>query len=58
MTKQKKPKKLTATTLVKSAARERVGMPPPTRRAPDPTKSSKEKHKPTLGKLLGKLAEE
>jgi hypothetical protein len=52
MVRKKKPKKLTATTLVKSAAREHVGMPPPTRRAPDPTKSSKEKHKPTLGKLL------
>jgi len=47
-----KKRKLTATTLVKSAAREHVGMPPPTRRAPDPTKSSKEKHKPTLSKLL------
>ena len=45
-------KKLTAAKLVKSAARAQIGMPPPTRRAPDPTKTNKEKHKPTLGKLL------
>jgi len=49
---KRKLKKLTATTLVKSAAREHLGMPPPTQRAPDPTKAHKEKHKPTLGKLL------
>ena len=58
MARKKAKKRLTATTLVKSAAREHVGMPPPTRRAPDPTKSTREKHKPTLSKLLGKLAEE
>ncbi len=58
MAKQRKKRKLSATTLVKSAAREHIGMPPPTRRAPDPTKTSREKHKPTLGKLLGRLAEE
>jgi hypothetical protein len=47
-----KRKKLTKTTLVKAAARAQVGMPPPSRRAPDPTKEDKPKHKPTLGKLL------
>ncbi|MDP9267023.1 MAG: hypothetical protein M3P27_01700 [Acidobacteriota bacterium] len=56
--KRRKQRKLTATTLVKSAAREHVGMPPPTQRAPDPTKAHKEKHKPTLGKMLGKLLAE
>ena len=50
--KKRKQKKLTATTLVKSAAREHLGMPPTTRRAPDPTKEHKPKHKPTLSKLL------
>ena len=49
---KRKQKKLTATTLVKSAARENLGMPPPTQRAPDPTKAHQQKHKPTLGKLL------
>ena len=50
----KKRKKLTKAKLVKAAAREQVGMPPPTRQAPDPKKKEKrrEKHKPTLGKLL------
>ena len=50
----KKRKKLTKTTLVKAAARAQVGMPPPTRRAPDPKKqrAAQPKHKPTLGKLL------
>lgn len=52
MAKKRKQKKLSAAKLVKSAAREQIGMPPPTRRAPDPTKTSKEKHKPTLSKLL------
>jgi len=38
---------------VKSAAREQIGTPPPTRREPDLTKEKRAKHKPTLGKLLG-----
>lgn len=50
--KKKKPKPPTATQLVKAAAREHIGAVPPTRRAPDPTKARKEKHKPTLGRLL------
>ena len=33
-------------------AREQIGAPPPTRRAPDVTKGRREKHKPTLAKLL------
>jgi hypothetical protein len=51
---QKRKKKLTKAKLVKAAAREQVGMPPPTRRAPDPKKkrAAREKHKPTLGTLL------
>jgi hypothetical protein len=48
----KKRKKLTKAKLVKSAARAQLGMPPPSRRAPDPTKEKKQKHKSTLGKLL------
>jgi hypothetical protein len=50
--KRKKPKPFRAVTAVKSAARENIGAPPPTRRVPDKKKSPREKHKPTLGKLL------
>jgi len=49
---RKRKKKLTATKLVKAAAREQVGMPPPVRRDPDTRKPRKEKHKKTLGRLL------
>jgi hypothetical protein len=55
MARKKKTKKFRAVTAVKAAARKQVGMPPPSRRAPDPTKTQKEKHKPTLGKLLEQL---
>ncbi len=48
----KKKKKRLAVTIIKEMARERVGAPPPTRRAPDAKKQRKQKHKPTLGKLL------
>ncbi len=50
--KKKRPKPFRAVTAVKSAAREKLGMPPPTRRDPDVKKEGHEKHKPTLGKLL------
>ncbi len=46
-----KNKTFSATKAVKSLARERVGTPKATRRAPDDTKKT-EKHKPTLAKLL------
>jgi hypothetical protein len=52
MTKRKRPKPFRAVTAVKSAAREAIGAPPPTRRVPGKKKSTREKHKPTLGKLL------
>ena len=52
MARKRKPKPFRAVTAVKSAARERVGTPPPTRRDPDLTKEKRQKHKPTLGKLL------
>lgn len=52
MTKRKKPKPFRAVTAVKSAAREKIGAPPPTRRQPDVTKTPKLKHKPTLGEIL------
>ena len=48
-------KKLSATKLVKAMAREAIGAPPPTRRAPDAKKKAKQKstkHKPTLGRIL------
>lgn len=50
--KKRKKKTFSATKAVKSLARERVGTPKATRRAPDDKKESGEKHKPTLGKLL------
>jgi hypothetical protein len=50
--KKRKRKTFRAVTAVKAAAREKLGMPPPTRRQPDPKKQKQEKHKPTLGELL------
>lgn len=52
MAKKKKPKPFRAVTAVKSAAREQIGAPPPTRRQPDVTKKPRPKHKPTLGRML------
>jgi hypothetical protein len=52
MTKRKK-KVFRATKAVKAAAREQIGSPPPTRLVPDGKKRADEKHKPTLGKILG-----
>ena len=52
MARKRKPKPFRATTAVKSAAREVIGAPPPTKRVPDQTKKSTEKHKPTLRQLL------
>ncbi|MGC2194768.1 MAG: hypothetical protein WA628_08830 [Terriglobales bacterium] len=53
MARKKKIKRFRAVTAVKEMARERIGTPPPTQVVPDRTKRKKEKHKPTLGKLLG-----
>ncbi len=53
MTRRKKPKPFRAVVAVKAAAREKIGSPPPTRRVPDIKKEGRQKHKPTLGKLLG-----
>jgi len=50
--KKKKVKKFSAVAAVKSLARERVGMPPATRRDPDITKERKEKHKLSIEKLM------
>jgi len=47
-----KKKKRLAVKIIKEMARERVGAPPATRREPDVTKQRKQKHKPTLGRLL------
>ncbi|MGH9649981.1 MAG: hypothetical protein ACRD3I_05865 [Terriglobales bacterium] len=55
MKKRKKPKAFRAVKAVKAAAREQVGTPPATRRVPDRKKQRREKHKPTLGRLLGEL---
>jgi hypothetical protein len=50
---RKKPKPFRAVQAVKAAAREKIGPPPPTRRVPNIKKKRREKHKPTLDKLLG-----
>lgn len=52
---KKKSKAFSAVTAVKSAAREAIGAPPPTRTAPDgktKAKQKKAKYKPTVEKLL------
>ncbi len=53
MAKRQKKKRFTAVGAVKALARERIGAPRPSRIVPDRTKNKTEKHKPTLGKLLG-----
>lgn len=53
MAKKKKVRKFRAVTAVKEMARERIGMPPPTKVVPDRKKREQEKHKPTLGEMMG-----
>ena len=53
MARKKKVKRFRAVTAVKEMARARIGTPPPTQIVPDRKKRKKEKHKPTLQKLLG-----
>jgi hypothetical protein len=52
MPRKKKPKQFRAVDAVKAMARERIGSPRPSRVVPG-HKKGEEKHKPTLGKLLG-----
>lgn len=52
---KKKRKTFRAVKAVKEAAREKLGAPPATRRVPDKKKLRREKHKPTLGRLLGEI---
>jgi hypothetical protein len=52
MAKRKKPKAFRAVKAVKELAREKLGAPPATRRVPDRKKQRREKHKPTLDRLL------
>ncbi len=52
MPRKKKLKRFRAVTAVKELARERVGTPPAAKVVPG-KKKKPEKHKPTLGKLLG-----
>jgi hypothetical protein len=52
--KPRKPKPFRAASAVKAAARHAIGTPPPTRAEPadKKRKTKREKHKPTLSKLL------
>ncbi len=52
MVRNRKPKPFRAVTAVKELARERVGSPPAEKIVIE-KKKKPEKHKPTLGKLLG-----
>jgi hypothetical protein len=52
MARKKKKKRFRAVTAVKELARERVGSPPSGKIVLE-KKKKPEKHKPTLGKLLG-----
>jgi hypothetical protein len=52
MPRKKKPKPFRAVKAVKAAAREKVGMPPATRRDPNRKRPPAEKHKPTLSDFL------
>ena len=52
MARQKKSKPFRAVTAVKALAREVVGTPPPTRRTESSNRPKRQKHKPTLGKML------
>ena len=52
MAKKRKRKTFRAVKAVKALAREKLGAPPATRRVPDRKKQAREKHKPTLGRLL------
>jgi hypothetical protein len=54
MAKKKKAKRLTAVEAVKTMARAQIGAPPAPRVIPHRKKKA-EKHKPTLGKLLGEI---
>jgi len=51
---KKKAKRFRAVEAVKALARERIGTPRPSRVVPDISKK-KEKHKPTLRKLLDEV---
>jgi hypothetical protein len=52
MPSKKKPKKFTATKAVKSMARTAIGAPRPVQREESSKRPPKQKHKPTLGRLL------
>ncbi|HKU26870.1 MAG TPA: hypothetical protein VJQ54_15460 [Candidatus Sulfotelmatobacter sp.] len=54
MPRKKKIKRFHAVTAVKELARERVGIPP-SEKVVIEKKKKPEKHKPTLGKLLGDI---
>src|SRR5207248_8654122 len=52
MARKRKPQRFSAVAAVKAAARENIGAPPATRRAPDKKRVPQQKHKPTLARLL------
>ena len=53
MARKRKPKPFRAVTEVKALARERIGAPRPEQVVTNRKKKKTQKHKPTLGRLLG-----
>jgi hypothetical protein len=51
--KKRKKKRFRAVEAVKAMARERIGTPKPSKIVADRRKEKAEKHKPTLGEMLG-----
>jgi hypothetical protein len=52
MPRKKKPKKFTATKAVKTMARAAIGAPRPVKREESSNRPRRQKHKPSLGKLM------
>jgi hypothetical protein len=52
MPRRKKKKTFTATKAVKAMARSAIGAPPPVRREESTRHGKKDKHKPTIGRLI------
>jgi hypothetical protein len=53
MARKRKVKRFRAVTAVKAMAREQIGTPPALQVVPSRKQRKPEKHKPTLGKMLG-----
>ena len=57
MARKKKPAKFSATKAVKAAAREQIGIVPPTRAVPEKKKKVTARHKPKLNEVIEELTD-